>query len=243
MPDYSTLIPFAAPAVTLIGAIAALFGVWLTQKNNRETKLIELEHNRELKEMELEHNRKLKLLDIREQTARTIRGEKREAYLELLRAYRITVGYTVFMGEMSVGQDIAIKVNKIKEALERLQGLMSDLDLVASPKIRDLAQKLYVATARCQDVMYRENERLFNENANLLDRGRHSQEELSATAESIWKQVQAEVQKAFEEQGVHELFGQLRNQTREELGIMAIDPKLVPPPEELEELRREINTL
>jgi hypothetical protein len=71
MPDYSTLIALAAPVVTLIGSVAALFGVWLTQMNNRKTKLIELEHNRELKEMELEHNRKLKLLDLREQTART----------------------------------------------------------------------------------------------------------------------------------------------------------------------------
>ena len=81
MVNTNTLIALAAPLVALIGSVATLVGVWLTQRSNRQTKVIELEHNRELK-----------LVELREQTARMIRQEKREAYLEALKASRISVG-------------------------------------------------------------------------------------------------------------------------------------------------------
>lgn len=60
----------------LATALAALGAAWLTNK----------------------HNRSLKVIELREQTARTIRQEKREVYLELLKANRMLVQYAVQMG-------------------------------------------------------------------------------------------------------------------------------------------------
>ena len=47
----------------------------------------------------------------------------------------------------------------------------------------------------------------------------------------------------FEEQDTERLYIALRNQIREELGFLALSPSLVPTPEELEELDREMKEL
>lgn len=232
MVDTNTLIALAAPMVAFIGSVATLIGVWLTQRSNRQTKVIELEHNRELK-----------LVELREQTARMIRQEKREAYLEALKASRISVGYVVFLGQMSLGQQLAVDERRLDEASERFQALIPELELVSSQRIHALFHELYVATARCQDKMHEETERLHRENAALLDPERFARQKIVETAEWISGQVQTAVQRVFEEQHVQQLYGRFRNAVREELGFMALDPELVPTEEELEALRREIHAL
>lgn len=57
------------------------------------------------------HNRQLKLVELREQTSRTIRQEKREVYLELLRTNRMSVQYAVQLGYMDLGQQLSLRFN------------------------------------------------------------------------------------------------------------------------------------
>lgn len=68
-----TDLPLIALLTALVTATAALGAAWITSK----------------------HNRGLKVIELREQTARTIRQEKREVYLELLKANRMLVQYAV----------------------------------------------------------------------------------------------------------------------------------------------------
>ncbi|HEX6709980.1 MAG TPA: hypothetical protein VF068_06575, partial [Rubrobacter sp.] len=53
----------------------------------------------------------------------------------------------------------------------------------------------------------------------------------------------AEVQEHYDELGMEQLYSQLRNRIREELGFLALDPTLVPTTEELKKLRKELSNL
>jgi hypothetical protein len=212
--------------------IATLVGVWITQRNSRKTK-----------QMELEANRKLKLIELREQTASTIRTEKREVYLEILRAYRLTVDYWRGMGEWSLRESLQVDDRRIQEVQKSFEDLIVQAELVSSAPIYDLTRKLKTATDKCWHTHYTVNERLLAENADLLDKQKHSPKEVEATAEAIWGQVRAEIRIVFEDEEIERLYIRLRNQIREELGFLALSPSLVPTPEELAELNREVKEL
>ncbi len=201
----------------LTTALAALGGVWLTNK----------------------HNRRLKLIELREQTALTIRQEKREVYLQLLRSYRTLAQYAVQIGHMSLEQQLRVDVDALDAVSEESQRLIPELELVASRPIYDLSQRLYAASSRCSDTMYHESERRFAG----FERDNPGREPSREEKEAIWEEVRAEVQKVYEQQGIEQLYGQLRNQVREELGFLALDPGLVPTPEETARLRRELANL
>ena len=199
----------------LITAGGVLFATWLSNR----------------------HNRQLKLIELREQTARTIRQEKREVYLELLKTNRMSVQYAVQLGYMDLGQQLSVDVETIEAASTRFGRLIPELELVASREVYDLSQKLYTATARCNDTMYRESEKRF---ASVVCPGGELTPEQKI---SIWEEVRGEVQKVYEQQDMEQLYGQVRNQIRQELGFLALDPSLVPTPEEIEKLRRELAAL
>ena len=229
MPEANTLITVLS---VLAVPISTLVGVWLTQRSNRKTK-----------QTELEENRKLRLIELREQTAKTIREEKREVYLEILRAYRLTVDYWRGMGEWSVIETLQVDEERIEEVRKSFEDLIVQAELVASAPIYDLTRRLNEATERCWHTHHTVNEQLFAENAHLLDKQTRPPEEVQATAEAIWQQVRAEIKEVFEEEDVEGLYVALRNQIREELGFLALSPSLVPTPEELEELNQEMREL
>lgn len=201
----------------LATALAALGAAWLTNR----------------------HNRGLKLIELREQTALTIRQEKREVYLQLLRSYRTLAQYAVQMGHMGLEQQLRVDVDALDAVSEESQRLIPELELVASRPIYDLSQQLYAASSRCSDTMYHESERRFAG----LERGNPGREPSPEEKEAIWEEVRAEVQKVYEGQGIEMLYGRLRNQVREELGFLALDPGLVPTPEETARLRKELSNL
>lgn len=132
-----------------------------------------------------------------------------------------------------------VNVGTVDAASERFQRLIPELELVASRPIYDLSQQLYAATSRCTNTMYWESERRFAEFESENPGLGLSQEQKGA----IWEGVSAEVQKVYEKQGIEQLYGQLRNQVREELGFLALDPELVPTPEETARLRKELANL
>lgn len=201
----------------LATALAALGSAWLTNR----------------------HNRGLKLIELREQTALTIRQEKREVYLQLLRSYRALAQYAVQMGHMGLEQQLRVDVDALDAVSEESQRLIPELELVASRPIYDLTQQLYAASSRCSDTMYHESERRFAG----FERDNPGREPSPEEKAAIWEEVRAEVQKVYEEQDIERLYSQLRNQVREELGFLALDPGLVPTPEDTAKLRRELANL
>jgi hypothetical protein len=222
----------AGTLIAALSIVATLIGVVFTQWNSRKTKQIELDANR-----------RLKLIELREQTANTIRTEKREVYLEILRAYRFTVDYWRNMGEWSVRQTLEVDQTRVEEVQKSFDDLMVQAELVSSAPIYDLTRKVHEATELCWQTHRTVNDRLFAENAHLLDRQTNSPQQLEANAEAIWVQVRTEIKRVFEEQGTERLYIALRNQIREELGFLALSPSLVPTPEELQELGQELNEL
>lgn len=157
------------------------------------------------------YTRDLKIIELREQTARTIRQEKREVYLELLKANRIAVQYASQLGYMALGQQLQVDPNAMDTASDKFKNLIPELEIVASRKIYDLSQELYTATSRCIDTMYRENERRF---AEFKRRNPGKERPTPEQAAVIWEEVRAEVQKVYEEQGIEKLYRRLRNQVR-----------------------------
>lgn len=199
----------------LITASGVLFATWLSNR----------------------HNRQLKLVELREQTARTIRQEKREVYLELLRTNRRSVQYAVQLGYMDLGQQLSVDISEIDAASARFGQLIPELELVASREVYELSQELYKAMARCNDTMYRESEKRF------IPFDRSGEEPTQEQKIAIWEEVRGEVQKVYEQQSMEQIYGQVRNQIRQELGFLALDPSLVPTTEEVEKLRRELSSL
>ena len=199
----------------LIAAGAALFGTWFSNR----------------------HNRQLKLIELREQTASTIRQEKRQVYLELLRANRMSVQYAVQLGYADMGQQLNVDLDAVEAASAKFQRLIPELELVASREVYDLSQELYRVTDRCNDTMYRESEKRF------APFERSGEEPSLEQKVVIWEEVRSEVQRVYEQQGMEHLYRQVRNQIRQELGFLALDPSLVPTPQEIEKLREELSSL
>jgi hypothetical protein len=160
--------------------IAALIGVAIAQWNNRKTK-----------RMELEDNRKLKLIELREQMAKLIREEKREVYLEILRAYRTAMKYWRQMGEWSLIDTLQVDSERIVEVHKSFQDLIVQAELVATAPIYDLTRKLHEAMERCWQTHRDVTDQLVRENAHLLDKQTRSPEQVQAAHEAIWKQVRA----------------------------------------------------
>lgn len=163
------------------------------------------------------HNRNLKSIELREQRTQTKRHEKREVYLELLRAYRMSVQYSAQMGFMELGQQLQVDIASIDEATEKFRRLIPELEIVGSEEVRDVSQELYAATSRCNDVMYVESERRFA----AFDR--IAQQPSSQQKAAIWQEVSTEIRKVYEEANMESLYAQLRTQIRKELGFSSLE--------------------
>ena len=164
------------------------------------------------------HNRQLKLL-------------------ELLRANRRAVQYALQINHMGLDQQLTVDLNAMNAASEKFGELIPELELVASREVYDLSQELYRAMSRCNERMYLESERRF------VEFDRKNKEPSLEQKVAIWEEVRAEVQKLYDELGMEQLYSQLRNRIREELGYLALDPSLVPTTEELKKLRKELSNL
>jgi hypothetical protein len=184
--------------------------------------------------MTLAHNRKMQLTQLAESAATTIRREKREAYIELLKAHRDSVRGVAVLGQLSAPQKAQVELPRLAAASERFNELLAEIDIVATPEIAALAQELYEATGRCLDVMYETSEHCLDEIA-----GQPTQAELIACLERTTDAVQHEAAR----QRLGERYERLRDQIRGELGFLSINPTLSPTPKDLERLRKELDKL
>ncbi|MBA2375877.1 MAG: hypothetical protein M3494_03985 [Actinomycetota bacterium] len=85
--------------------------------------------------------------------------------------------------------------------------------------------------------MYTESEKQF---ASFENAGAHPSVEQKFV---IWEQVRLKVQNEYEKQSMEQIYSRARNQIREELGFLALDPSLVPTSDEIEKLRGELLNL
>lgn len=180
------------------------------------------------------HNRNLKIIELGEQRTQTKRQEKREVYLELLRVYRMSVQYAAQMGFMELGQQLQVDIASVDEASEKFRRLIPELEIVGSEKVRDLSQELYASTARCNDIMYVESEKRF---ATFDRTGQQPSPQQKA---AIWEEVSKEVQKVYVQIGMEDLYAQLRAQIRKELGFDSLETSLLPGAEEAAKLHKQI---
>ena len=184
--------------------------------------------------MTLKHSRKMQLTQLAEEAAHVIRREKRESYVELLKAYRQTVQVVALLGQMSSGQQLRINMPHLQAAVERYNELIAEIEIVATPQISQLAQQLYDATARCLDVMYRTSEDCLSAIG-----AEPSEEGLKRCLEK----TRLAVQREFENLNVNSLYMNLRDHIREELGFLTISPAITPSEVELTKLREELRKL
>lgn len=207
-------IPLAAPIVTLIASIAALIGVYLTQKHNRQTKLIELKHNEKIKDKELEQGRRLKTLELQEENRRTLRSERRSIYKDVLRDSRYIFHYWYDVGnnywypgagplEKAVDpDDVAAGVRTLRH-YHQLKDWQAETDSVASEEVVELIGALADFVRNC------EQRALYELQSNgITDPTRQ---------DILWRGVQDTIKQEFKEQGVHPAYFNLRRQIREEL--------------------------
>jgi hypothetical protein len=75
------------------------------------------------------HNRQMELIKLREQTALTIRNEKRGVYLELLRVNRMSLQYAVQISHAGLEQQLSVDLDAINAASDKFQRLIPELEL------------------------------------------------------------------------------------------------------------------
>jgi hypothetical protein len=208
----NALVPLAAPIVTLIGSIAALFGVWLTQKNNRETKLIELEHNRKLKEVEVEQQTEMRLIELQQEASRLFRSERQELYLELLTAIRPVRMFFRNVENAIQGGEQRQYAERLYEGLENYEALTPELEMSASTEVRHRADVYLRALYSCYQVL--------------------PEEEYYSEDEQVRREAAVRVTQRHKEEGVEEKYTQLLEQIRGEMAHFALHPNLMLDPAE-----------
>lgn len=208
----NALVPLAAPAVALIGSIAALVGVWLTQRSNRQTKQIELEHARMLKEMEIEQQKEMRLVELRQEASRLFRSERRELYLELLTAIRLMRIFWINIEDAVQGKAQRDYTADMHEGLENYQALTPELEMSASAEVRYRSQVYLGAVLSSLDAL--------------------SDEKYDSEDEEVRREEAVRAAKEYEEKGGDEKYAQLVEQIRGEMAHLALHPDLIRNPAE-----------
>lgn len=213
MPKMADVLTALAPVLTaLIGAGGVLIATRQSNSNNRNLKLIELE----------------------DQNERTKRQEKREAYLELLRTYRMLVQYMAQISHTDLGQQFQTDVASVHEVNDRLNRLFPELEIAGSEEVKDVYQEISAAADECNRVLYEETEKRF---AAFEQRGIAPTSQQKA---AIWNEVSAEIRKVYEGMGVERLYAQLRTLIQKELGFASSDTPLTPTAEEQAKLHEQV---
>lgn len=169
-----------------------------------------------------------------EETARTAQNEKHRLYEAILAVNRKAIS-TVAPKEGAFRRPgLQVSLKQIQELEERLQDLQPKIDLAASPEVLELSAELYTALGQCWNTLYQEVEERKSERAPGSASVSNGDFEIDP---NTWKIVQPIVEKWYKQQHVEELFLELRDQIRKELGYEEIEPESAPTPDKL---RREL---
>lgn len=156
---------------------------------------------------------------------KAIQLEKLWVYKQLFRTSGASVATLSHKGGDYFRPAFAIDLPEVKAAQRELRHIQLETELVASPEVVDLSAALYVALERCWSKLF-------------VETGRRKlsspEDRQSETIPGAWEEVTRLVQEEARQQHVEELFLELRDQIRKELGLEAIDTRAVT---DLDELR------
>jgi hypothetical protein len=186
-----------------VGGIIALLGVVIAQKIN--TKNIE---------KQLEQNRALKQMELKAEAANAVRRDRKDAYVNLLKAWEGCIEYVEKLGEMGINSPLLqLKVAKLIEQLPKTDEATIEVKAYGSAKVIGLAVELQKALGRCLDAY-------------------HLAEQQAQNASYM-------AQQEFGRQDMEDLYGALLSQIRIELSS-SDSPDFTPTPEEIRALAEQI---
>lgn len=159
--------------------------------------------------------------DPREEIARAEQNEKHRLYEAILAVNRRAIATIAPREGAFLRPSLQVSRRQLQELEEGLRDLQPKIDLAASPEVLELSAELYTALEQCWDKLYQEIEQ------RKLEQGPSSVSASGRNLEidpNIWKEVQPIIKECYQQQHVWELFLELRDQIREELGYEEIDP-------------------
>lgn len=208
LPELST---FIAVLSVLAVPVATLIGVAVTQRNNRKTKQLELEHNRELKEMELEHQRELRLQELRQEASRLVRSERRTVYLEMLRSLAVPWHFWLDLRKYGIEEDYEERSRNVQAHMTSYAGLLPELQLCGSAQVRRKSRELLTAFTECSEV--------------LADTAEEEVEEFEDEEkfEAQWQNALDKALQVYDERNVNKKYRELVSHIREEMNSLALE--------------------
>lgn len=230
--DLTALLPIAAPIAVVFGALATLFGVWLTQSNNRKLKKMELEHNQKLKEMELEQQRELRLIDLRADAARLVRAERRAVYLEVMRIFSNVINFWLSLREYGIEDNYPELSQAAQNQAKAYVSLLPELHMCGSDELRRRSRNLIATLSRCSEVLEESAE------AEVIDPSDEQE------VEAGWQRAVDAALQEYDNHDVNKMYWDLVAQIKDEMGSLTLrsDFGSDPAQGDVQEQRGEVET-
>lgn len=221
MPDFNISFPELSTIVAVLSVlavpVATLIGVAVTQRNNRRTKQLELEHNRELKELELEYQKVLRLLELRQEASRLVRTEKRAVYLEMLRDLAVPWQFWMDLREYGIEDNYNERAREVQGYMTSYAALLPELQLCGSAEVRRKSREILRAFTECSETLTETAEAVVREFDN------------DAVFEAQWQQALDSALQLYEERDVDKKYREHVNQIRDEMNNLALEVETVGP--------------
>jgi len=200
--------------------------------SQREQTTTQLGEQRQQTEQQLAAQRQLALIQLREETARLFRAEKRAVYIRMLDAARNEqLAWQELAGPQpdALMPDFQALEQKVATQKQAADEVAAETELMASYETVELSSRFHRATAVLLETLISETER-------RLDPGQPGDI-------TTFRQVQVLLRQQITQQDTQKLYIALREQMRSELFDLALEPSLRPTPQEQDELRQEVHDL
>jgi len=198
----------------------------------REQMTTQLDEQRQQSEQQLAAQRQLALIQLREETARLFRAEKRAVYVRMLDAARSEqLAWQQLVGQQTNAliPDLQALLQKVVAQKQAADEVAAEIELVASYETYELSSRFQRATAVLLRTLVVETER-------RLDPGQPGDV-------TTFRHVQVVLRQQINQEDTQTLYIALRQQMRSELFDLALEPSLRPTPQEQYELRQEVRNL
>ncbi len=198
----------------------------------REQTERQLAAQREQIERQLAAQRQLALIQLREETARLFRAEKRAIYIRMLDAVRTEqIAWQQLAAEQpdELAPDLVGLVQRVAAQKRATDELAAETELVASRETYELSQRFQQATTVLLRTLFAETDR-------RLEPGQRGDT-------TTFRQVQATLRQQIDQQNTGSLYAAMIEQMRSELFDLGLAPTLRPTGQEQDDLRQEVQGL
>jgi hypothetical protein len=185
-----------------VGGLLTLLGVLIVQYNARNLLAKQLENNLQLKQMDLDAEK-----------AKAVRRDRKDAYVNLLKAWEGSIKFVEKLGKLGIrSPQLKQHVERLIEQMPKLDEATIEVNAYGSRKVIQLAAGLDEALEKCLSA--------YDLEPQLLEANKRVQQELK-------------------HQRIRDQYETLLNQIRIELGVLN-SPDLKATPEEIRALARKI---